>query len=150
MSLLPPRRCEAVCPYAGRKHKSNNLYLVYDHSRSSVRIKCHDKDCKAAAIEIRLPSNDPLITKTSLHDYQGPPVWADDYDDEKMKPYPSAKGTVAAIVAGMGMGERPLSSSLNVDHAPLTTRPPPRGQAPGGSLQPHLPASWNQTPPAYA
>jgi hypothetical protein len=105
--------CKPQCPYAKRVHGNNHLALLYNYSKQEVTIKCFHPDCDKSIKEQQVepvrfafsPSSAEVCCASSLHDYAAKVSWSDDYAEDTMKPYPTDKGTVAAIVAGMGLGE---------------------------------------------
>lgn len=106
--LIHARRCGPVCPFAGRKHASNRLYLLYNHRKTTVELKCFDADCKGRQeadpyVLQYTPACHNAATADSLHDCEDCVLWSDTYDSPCMKPYPVGKG-VYAIKGGMGLG----------------------------------------------
>jgi hypothetical protein len=109
-------RCarSTVCPYAGRAHASNNLYLRVNVQQHFAVVVCHDDDCKdkchESAIGIAcgtLPGHDlnthDAVYRETLHTQEKNVQWDDVYDEPEMRPYPLAE--FVTVRAGMGTGK---------------------------------------------
>jgi hypothetical protein len=100
-------------PLQGGAHGDNNLTLLYNYSKQLVTMKCLHPSCVKALEELQAelvmfqfsPASAEVQSASSLHDYAEKVFWAVDYDEPKMRPYPTDKGIVVSIVAGMGLGE---------------------------------------------
>jgi hypothetical protein len=110
-------RCKprTKCPYAGRPHKSNNIYLKYDPLRREAEVICYDEACReqmlASVISVREPVV-PCDTATladgvcydTLHTQEADIVWDERYCEPEMRPYARHDG-VLCIRANMGVGK---------------------------------------------
>jgi hypothetical protein len=107
------KRVRAACPYAGRCHANNQLYIVLNKNKRSASVMCHDEACDdiiAAQGRTMLYDND--WGSTQLYDELSPGCmhvqganieWAQDYDEPQMRPYPDA--AVVCVLGGMGIGK---------------------------------------------
>lgn len=105
---------DTVCPYAGRAHASNNVYLDIDLAAQAASVLCFDEDCREACTRERvtllggvLPGQDASthdsVNRDSLHTQAELVEWNEDYDETTMRPLPIAP--VVSVCAGMGTGK---------------------------------------------
>jgi hypothetical protein len=104
----------AKCPYKGRCHKNNHVYLSVAPHRASARIICHDKECRDtiidtgykmlyADIERDTVRTDAVNADATYHQQAKNIAWAQDYDAPSMRPYPDRP--IVCVCAGMGVGK---------------------------------------------
>jgi hypothetical protein len=111
--LRVDKRIGLACPYAGRCHANNQLYIVLAKDKRSAEVLCHDDACDdviAAKGRIMLYNDD--WGSTHLYDTASPGCmhvqeanieWAQDYDEPQMRDLPD--GAIVCVLAGMGMGK---------------------------------------------
>jgi len=96
-----------VCPYAGRTHDSNNLYVIVDMRTRTVSVRCHDEDCKGRKdlVARAYDDSDSYDSKdvTSMHGQEGNVRWSEVYDEPEMRDYPVLP--LVSVRAGMGTGK---------------------------------------------
>jgi hypothetical protein len=112
---------DARCPYAGRKHKSNHVYITsHPHAKKTssnldahkdLHVHCHDPDCrKTYSTPYIVRHSDTL--ESMLHDDMNPKSmhpqakniqWDEDYDEPSMRPLPVRP--LVCVRAGMGIGK---------------------------------------------
>lgn len=96
-----------VCPYAGRTHDSNNLYVIVDMGKKTVSVRCHDEDCKGRKdLVARAYDNTDSYDQrdvTSMHSQEGNIRWSEYYDEPEMRDYPVH--ALVCVRAGMGTGK---------------------------------------------
>jgi hypothetical protein len=102
------------CPYAGRAHTNNNLYLNLDDKRHRAEVVCYNEQCEVVqetqAIflvgeeipALQTNSHDAVWCNT-LHTQRENTDWTEQYDEPKMRPLPLA--AFIALGAGMGLGK---------------------------------------------
>lgn len=100
-----------ICPYANRKHKSNNIYIRYSPEYKSMHVHCYDEHCKKkeqkriTCYQLNTVLQDILESSNivSLHSQEQNIEWTHVYDEPKMKKYPN--DALVCIRAGMGTGK---------------------------------------------
>jgi hypothetical protein len=111
-----------ICPYAGRCHKRNNLYLVVDRASKCITIKCHDEDC-AGKHDHSYIMRDMDVHRTEVHDINNYDTlhsqennisWSEVYCEPSMRPYPIKP--IVCVRAGMGTGKTRAMLRLVEDH----------------------------------
>jgi hypothetical protein len=105
---------DTMCPYAGRPHASNNLYLKYSEQRQHAFVMCHDEDCREAQ------HNDPVyltggslpganafshdhVYRDTMHSQQENVVWDERYNEPQMRPLPLK--ALVTVRANMAVGK---------------------------------------------
>jgi hypothetical protein len=111
--LRVDKRVGAACPYAGRCHANNQLYIILDKNKRSAQVLCHDDACDdIIATDGKMMLYDNDWGSTQLYDElspgcmhaQGPNIkWTQDYDEPQMRELPDA--AVVCVLAGMGIGK---------------------------------------------
>lgn len=103
----------ARCPYAGRQHKSNHVYLTSRGSNPDLTVRCNDDDCRkkyegTSGYVIKHYDDIDIAVCDSMnldcmHPQQDNIMWAQDYDEPAMRPLPVAP--VVCVRGGMGVGK---------------------------------------------
>jgi Origin of replication binding protein len=112
---------DARCPYAGRKHKSNHIFIT-SHPRAEkkatnmdahkdLHVHCHDPDCRATySVPYIIRHHDTLdvmhhdeMNVRSMHPQASNIQWDEDYDEVDMRPLPVRP--LVCVRAGMGVGK---------------------------------------------
>jgi Origin of replication binding protein len=100
----------ARCPYAGRVHASNHVYLSRYGRSPDISICCTDPDCRDRELPIKVKFNPGFEIGLSdqsnldnMHPQSGFIKWDEDYDEPCMRPYPD-HGLVI-VRANMGTGK---------------------------------------------
>lgn len=100
----------ARCPYAGRVHASNHVYLSKYGRSQDISICCTDPDCRNIDRPWKIKFNHGfeigLRDQCNLHNMHPQDdfiKWVEDYDEPCMRPYPD-RGLVA-VKANMGTGK---------------------------------------------
>jgi hypothetical protein len=103
-----------VCPYAGRNHLHNNLYIRFREQDRSGEVICYDEECLPALnfhpIRIcagglsgaQMAAEDGLNDHT-LHSQQDGIHWNEIYNEERMRPLPDRE--IVCVRANMGVGK---------------------------------------------
>jgi Origin of replication binding protein len=104
---------DACCPYAGRQHKSNHVYLTTRGTNPDLTVRCNDDDCRkkyegTSGYVIKHYDDVDIAVCDSMnldcmHPQQDSIIWAQDYDEPAMRPLPVAP--VVCVRGGMGVGK---------------------------------------------
>jgi hypothetical protein len=103
-----------VCPYAGRRHASNNVYLGVNELLQTAAVTCFDEECgakyHASTVYVTggaLPGQDTnshdAVFRETLHTQQHNVQWDEEYDEPAMRPLPLVD--FATVRANMGVGK---------------------------------------------
>jgi hypothetical protein len=107
------KRVGAACPYAGRCHANNQLYIMLAKDKRSAEVLCHDEACDDVITSkgvTMLYSDDWGLTHQydafvpgGMHAQQASIEWVQDYDEPQMRDLP--EGALVCVLAGMGIGK---------------------------------------------
>lgn len=105
------KNCKHVCPYAHRKHDSNNLFVVHNEHKRKLTLRCHDEDCfhrKDVSFVIWDTSACDTdmwdkVDFSSMHSQHENIAWAEVYNEPLMRDYPLRP--LVCVRAGMGVGK---------------------------------------------
>ncbi len=108
-------KCHAICPYAGRTHRSNRSFFEYHHYDSLLKYKCFDEECSRIQRNhchiIKLNKQLPLLLNVNklnnditLHCNDKIIKWDQLYNHNKMYNYPRDQSMIC-IRANMGIGK---------------------------------------------
>lgn len=122
---------ETICPYAGRAHQRNNVYLKHNTCTHRTEVRCHDSECKSLqagkkAIVMDLDGSemiklhDEAYGHIDLHTQQDNILWDEEYSASKMRPLPVKK--IVCVRAGMGIGKTVAIKALLEENCEPTTK----------------------------
>lgn len=108
------RRCSPRCPYAGRVHKKNRMYLYFDRVKSTLTLRCHDDACEKTPVSslksfVYEDTHEEMLRvhsdtcRDTLHTHADSIPWTEDYTSETMQPYPLV--SQLAVRSNMGVGK---------------------------------------------
>ena len=100
-----------VCPYAGRTHDSNNLFVVHNEHKRKLTLRCHDeccfhrKDVSFVIWDTTACDTDAWdkVDFSSMHAQAENIQWTETYEEPMMRDYPLCP--IVCVRAGMGVGK---------------------------------------------
>jgi hypothetical protein len=121
-----------VCPYAGRCHANNNLYLSLSKDKRKAEVICYDNDCMdhiEATGHMLLSDNDwgsnshydaVMAPAGGMHSQARNIHWNEDYDEPQMRPLPTAP--IVCVLGGMGVGKTIAIKDVLKENCTPTTK----------------------------
>lgn len=124
ITLTINKKCNCICPYVKRIHKSNRSYFQYNSQDKTIKYKCFDDECQAIykqkAITFNLTFQQDALqrlaglqSKITLHCKEDYIVWNEVYEEHYMRSYPLKP--LVCIRANMGAAK---TQSLVYDFIP--------------------------------
>jgi hypothetical protein len=113
--------CSTCCPYAGRVHASNRVYINLHPSIGYAEVECHDAECQQKCkaegkIDFKdmamqnTAEHDAMLGHNSMHAQYNNIKWTENYDEPYMRKLPVAP--IVCVRAGMGLGKSEAIADL--------------------------------------
>jgi hypothetical protein len=114
LSVRLHKQCCAACPYAKRRHRSNNLYLNVALDWTRAEVQCFDQACRGcidkdgALLLLPNATNNTGYDSShagtgGMHSQVGNVQWDERYNEPTMRPLPVRP--IVCVRAGMGIGK---------------------------------------------